>query len=170
VKRRALPIAIAVGLVAIALFLRGRGRLPETPDDTVAAFFDLAGKGDDVGYLRLVTGTLRSTLESTRSQLGVAQFRDNLRQSTSGMRGFAVQRGNDAPPGGVALEVELVFNDRNEKQRFVLIDEGNGWAISDIQKASMVKPPVAYGTPVFEDATGKDPIKGPNVETSPRNK
>jgi hypothetical protein len=165
VKRWALPIALAVGLAAIALLLRGRGRLPETPDDTVAAFFDLAGKGDDVGYLRLVTGTLRSTLESTRSQLGAELFRENLRQSTRGMRGFAVQRGSDPPPGGVALEVELVFSDRNEKQRFLLIEEGNGWAICDIQKATMVKPPVPYGTPVFEEEAGKAESGKPNAGT-----
>ena len=144
-------MALVVVLVAAAVLMRGRGRLPETPEDAVSAMFDAAGRGDAATYLNLLTGDLKGSVENSRSQLGAEGFSESLRRSVAGIKSFAVNRAPEATPGGTALDVELVFVDRNEMQRFFLVPQGGGWAIAAIDKAQMRKPPVAYGTPVFEE-------------------
>ena len=86
-------------------------------------------------------------------------------RSPAGIKGLAKTRGDDAslafpsvgqlrvPPNGraVALDVELVFADRNERQRMLLVPQGNGWVITSIDTAQVIEPPVRYGTPVFEE-------------------
>ncbi len=142
---------VVAGLVAAALVLRGRDRLPETPEAAVAAFFDAAGRGDDAAYLRLVSGRLLESLRNTRAEAGAAAFRESLKQSTKGITGHAVSRSDELPPEGVLLDVEIVFADRNQRQRMLLKPQGNGWVIASIETAQVVEPPIAYGTPVFEE-------------------
>ncbi|MFH1923253.1 MAG: hypothetical protein ABIP48_25605 [Planctomycetota bacterium] len=149
-KKRMLQVLVVVLLVVLALSLRNRGRLPETPEKTVSEFFAAAGNGDDRAYLRLVTGELRKSLENARSQAGVEAFRNGLRRSAAGIKGLAVSRA-DETPDLVTLDLELVFADRNERQRMLLEATGGGWAIRAIEAAEMLKPPIAYGTPVFEE-------------------
>lgn len=159
-KRWGAPVALIVLLAAVALLMRGRGRLPETPEDTVTALFDAAERGDAAGYLRLLTGELRISVESTRSQLGPDKYVESLRRSVAGIKNFAMFRSAAAAPGNVGLDVELVFVDRNELQRFLLVEQNGGWAIAAIERAEMRKPPVPYGTPVFEEPTPAKPPAG----------
>jgi hypothetical protein len=154
-KRWTSPLLLAIALITAAVLLRGRGRLPETPEDAVSALFDAAERGDAAGYLRLLSGDLKTSVESTRSQLGSEGFAENLRLSVRGIKSFAISRAGSAPPDTAALEVELVFVDRNELQRFVLVQQNGGWAITALDKAQMRKPPVPYGTPVFEEGRGE---------------
>ena len=82
------------------------------------------------------------------------------------MKGFAVTRSSEPALQGVALDVELVFADRNEKQRFVLVQEQGGWLVFSIGKADVQKPDFAYGTPVFGELGGPDsaaPASRPRV-------
>ncbi len=147
-----LPHVLLVALlVTLALVLRGRDRLPKTPEATFRAFFDAASEGDDRAYLRLVTGELRESLEHARSQSGPEAFRRSLRRSTAGATGHATERLDDAPPGMIALDVTLAFADRNETQRMLFAPIGGGWAIASIDKARVFKPPIPYGTPVYEE-------------------
>jgi len=155
VKKRALQIAVVLALIALAFALRGRGHLPQTPEDAVSAFFDAAGNGDDDAYLRCVFGTLRESLKHTRAQVGVEAFRKDLRRSASGIKGLAITRSDNATPAQVALDVEIVFADRNENQRMFLLQESDGWVITSIEPAITVKPPIPYGTPVFEEQRPK---------------
>ena len=165
-KQRALKVAVVVGLVAAAFLLRGRGRLPktsETPEtletaedsewsraaSTVNGLFDAASKGDDDAYLRLVSGDLRRSLRQTRSEIGTEAFREELRRSASEIVGLATMPGEDAPPGKVAVDVEIVFADRIEYQKMLLVPDGDDWLVTSIEQARMIKPPVPYGTPVF---------------------
>jgi len=150
-SKRALQIAVIVALVVLAFLLRSRDRLPQSPEDTVSAFFDAAGRGDDDAYLRLVWGQLRESLGNTRDQLGADAFRKDIQRSVAGIKGLAITQSNDARPGTTAIDVEIVFADRNERQRMLLLQERNGWVITSIEKATMVKPPIPYGTPVFEE-------------------
>jgi len=154
VKKPLLAIALLAALVGAAILLRGGGRLPATPEQTVSEFFDAAARGDGAAYLRLTTGQLRQTLEKTRAELGPEAFGDGLRRSASGIKGLAVSPSDRPPLAGVALEVDLVFADRNEQQRMVLVEERGGWAIDRIETASTVKPSIPYGTPVFEEPPG----------------
>jgi hypothetical protein len=156
VNRRTFQSAPVLGLLAAVSALAGCGRSPQstqTPEATVDELFDAAERGDDQAYLRLTSRGLRESLQSARSELGVAAFRDHLRRSAAGIKGLAKTRSDDAslPDGTVALDVELVFADRNERQRMLLQPKGNGWVIISIDTARMVNPSIPYGTPVFEE-------------------
>lgn len=148
-KKWTLQILLVVLLVALVLRLRNRGSLPDKPQDTVSEFFEAAGQGDDRAYLRLVTGELRKSLENDRSQAGAEAFRESLRRSAAGIKGLAVTE-VDQNDQLVTLDVEIVFADRNERQKMLLERKQSGWAISAIEAAQMLKPPIPYGTPVFE--------------------
>ena len=57
----------------------------------------------------------------------------------------------------MVLEVDLEFADRYERQRIGLVEQAGGWAIASITASELVRPPVSYGTPVYEEpATTKD--------------
>ncbi len=151
-----LRIAAIGGLVVATLAPGGCGRSASpgrTPEAAVDEFFDAAAHGDDAAYLRLTSGELRESLESARSELGADEFRNSLRRSAAGIKGLAKTRSDDASLAGpsVALDVELVFADRNERQRMLLVPQGNGWVITSIGTAQTIQPPVRYGTPVFEE-------------------
>ncbi len=157
-SNRVVQIAVIVAIVAAAFWFRTRDRLPETPELAAGALFDAAARGDDAAYLRLVSGELRTTLESSRSQLGQAAFRESLRRSAAGIKGLAVSRGETAPPDRVALDLDLVFADRNERQRMLFVDTGKGFALMAIEGAAVVKPPIAYGTPVYDEGAVRPPV------------
>lgn len=158
---------LAVVLVGLALTLRSGDRLPETPEKTVTEFFAAASEGDDRAYLRLVTGELRKSLEQARRESGAEAFRQGLRRSARGVKGWTVRPAEGAPSGMAAVDVELVFADRNERQRMLLEPLQGGWAITSIEQAEMIKPPIAYGTPVFEMPTAGDSQKQPAEAVDP---
>jgi len=151
VKRPLLMIALLVGVVIVAVVFRQGGSLPAKPEETINAFFDAASRGDDAAYLRLTTGELRKTLEKTRAEQGTGPFRDGLKRSAAAIKAVAVSRSDRAPLEGIAVDVDIVFADRNEQQRMVLVEERGGWAIANIEAAETVKPAIPYGTPVFEE-------------------
>jgi len=146
-----LRLLVVAVLVVLALALRSRSRLPETPEKAVSEFFSAASDGDDRAYLRLTSGELRQSLATARSQAGAEAFRAELRRSAAGIKGMALTRADDAPSNLVAIDVEIVFADRNERQRMLCEPKQGGWAIAAIGQAQMVKPPIPYGTPVFEE-------------------
>ena len=69
-KQWGLAVLVVAGLAAVALTLRGRDRLPATPEAVVSAFFDAAERGDDAAYLRLTCGELLRSLGQSRTELG----------------------------------------------------------------------------------------------------
>lgn len=140
------------GIVALALVLRGRGPdLPKTPEAAVNALFDAAERGDDEAYLALLTGRLERSLRSTRSQVGVEAFREELRLSAGGVRGLAFTARQVEPDGAVRLDVEIVFADRHERQRVVARRAGGGWVIAAMGSAAATRPAVRYGAGVGEE-------------------
>ena len=154
-KRSGTFIALAVVLAVAAFLLRGKGR--QTPEDAARSLFEAAQRGDAAAYMALLTGRLRTAVESTQSQLGPDAFADSLRRSVAGIKGIGMSRAADAPAGNVALEVELTFADRNERQRFELAPQGGGWVIAAIDKAEVRNPSIPYGTPVFDDGSAEPP-------------
>ena len=165
-RRFVLPVILATALAAAALALRGKGRLPDTPEEAVKAFFTAAESGDAAAYLSLVTGPLRGSFEETQKQLGSAAFRDSLRSSTTGLKGFAVSRAGEAAEDRAALDVELVFADRRERQRFGLVRESRGWSIASIDRSEVEKPDKPYGATVFEISPTNDAVAEPSPSPS----
>ena len=161
--RTSVAVALGLGLVVVGLVFRGRDQLPETPEAVVSEFFDAADRGDDRAYLRLVDGELRKSLAAERSQQGGEAFRESIRRTGAGIKALVSMPSSDAPDGIVALDVDIVFADRIESQRMLLKPKGNGWLIVSISAAQMSKPPVAYGTPVFEPVDSQ-PTEIPQID------
>jgi hypothetical protein len=151
-KRIAVPTILVIALAAVALALRGKGGLPATPDDAVTLLFQAAQRGDTPAYLATLSGTLRSSFESTQAQIGPEAFAASLRESMTGLKGLAVSPAGEASPDRAERDVELVFSDRSQRQRFVLVRQNGGWLVMRIDNAEAIKPPVPYGAPVFEEA------------------
>jgi hypothetical protein len=151
VRKRAVQAACLAGVVVLAILLRGRKReLPATPEAAVNAMFDAAKAGDDEAYLALTGGELERRLRAARSQAGAEAFRRDLRLSAKGVVGLAISRAGDAPSPGVALVVEIVFRDRNERQRYLAAPVDGGWQITAVSVAATTRPSIPYGTPVSE--------------------
>jgi hypothetical protein len=167
-RRFVLPVVLAITLVAIAIALRGKGRLPDTPEAAARAFFAAAEQGDADAYLGVLNGPLKNSFEETKKQLGAKAFSDSLRTSVSGLKGYAVTRTSEAANDLAALDVELVFTDRSERQRFGLIRESGGWLIASIDRADVAKPDKPYGATVYDYAPTSDsepepPVSGGNT-------
>lgn len=150
-QRYAVPLALAIVLAVVALFMRGKGGGCESPEDAVTSLFEAASRGDAPAYLNLLADTLRTPLESTRAQLGSRDFAASLRKTAAGIKGIALTRSGAGGDNQVVLDAELVFSDHAERQRFTLEGQTGSWTIVNIDRAMAVKPDVAYGTPVFEE-------------------
>ena len=98
--------------------LRGKGQLPQTPDDAVNRLFQAAQCGDVPAYLATLAPTLRSSFKFDTIALAAEAFAAGLRESVAGMKGLAVSRVGEPSPDRAELDVELVFPDRNQRQRF----------------------------------------------------
>ena len=145
----ALQAGLVAALACLAFALRGRSPIPGTPEDTVSAFFDAASRGDDRAYLALVGGEVRRSLAATRAEAGREAFRANLRRTASGIKGLAISRAGPPTDDQIALDVEIVLADRNERQRVTVSKRAAGWIITALGRAETARPAVPYGTPVF---------------------
>jgi len=171
VKKWVLAGGLTVALVVVALLLRNRDDIPEvvspphsnpiqTPSHAMSALLQAAGDEDAEEYLRLTGGDLRQSMDQMRAELGAEGFREHLRKFAAGVKGVAVF-GEDATEANVVtLDVEFIFADRNERQRVTLARRGDGWVITSMDRAQMVKPPIPYGTPVFEEPSADEQSEG----------
>jgi hypothetical protein len=153
-KSYAIPALLAVLLIAAALLLRGKGRLPATPEEAVNRLFQAAQRGDAAAYLATLRGPIRASFAAAQSQLGAEAFARSLQESVAGLKGIAItsagETAADEVQRDVEFDVELVFADRNERQRFVVVRQSGGWLIDRIDKAESVKPPTRYGAEVMD--------------------
>ncbi len=149
-KRLGWQIALVAVLVVLAIVLQRRNRLPDSPERAVTSFFDAAEAGDDAAYLRLTDGELKTRLEATRREQGATAFRQALQQTAVGLKALNMIRTPESSEERVVLDVDLVYEDRSERQRFTLERRSGGWIITGLEAAEFYQPEVPYGTPVFE--------------------
>lgn len=147
-KRHGVPIGLGVVLIAVAVLLRGRGSAAATPEDAVTALFDAAQRGDASAYLQCFGEPLQTTIAAETASGG--SVAEALRRTVAGLKGLAMTRATATQPDAVALDVELIFAQRNQRQRFTLVPRGGGWVIVALERADTLRPEVRYGTPVFE--------------------
>jgi hypothetical protein len=171
VRKIVLAIGLAIALAAVAVMLRNRDDLPQvvptttskpsqTPSTTVSELLHAADQEDADAYLQLTGGKLRQSLEQMRSELGPDGFREHLRGFADGVKGVAVFGEEPQQADEVTLDVEFIFADRNERQRVTLARRGRRWVVTSMEKAQMVKPPIRYGTPVFEEPPAEEESQG----------
>lgn len=170
-RKMVLAVGLVIALAATAIILRNRDELPDvaptltgepsqTPSSTVSKLLRAAENEDADAYLRLTGGDLRKSLEQMRSELGSDGFREHLRGFADGVKGVAVFGEDAREVDQVTLDVEFIFADRNERQRVTLARRGRRWVITSMEKAQMVKPPIRYGTPVFEEPPADEESRG----------
>ncbi len=150
-KKWILGILLAMVLAGVAALLRSRDRSAVTPAGAVSKLIDAAREADINAYLGLTGGQLRTELEQTRAEMGDDGFREHLRRFAQDIKGLAILTSGEPEGDTAILDVEFVFADRNERQRTTFARRGRGWIITSMDTVEMVKPPIPYGTPVFEE-------------------
>ncbi|MBI5687776.1 MAG: hypothetical protein HZC54_22115 [Verrucomicrobia bacterium] len=122
-----------------------------TPEDAIQAMLDASRRGDVRTYLDCFTDAMRPQLDATRQQMGEARFREYLAESQAPMMGVATTRLAEARPDRARIEVEFILRDKNQRQTVELKNEGGQWRIEAMSQAVHAKPPIPYGTKVFEE-------------------
>jgi hypothetical protein len=122
-----------------------------TPEDAVQAMLDASRRGDTVAYLDCFTETMRPQLDATRQQMSEARFREYLAESQAPVMGVATSRLPETRPDHARIEVEFILRDKNQRQTVELKNDAGQWRIEAMSQAVHAKPPLPYGTKVFEE-------------------
>lgn len=119
-----------------------------TPEEVIYGMLDAARGGDVAAYLGAFSGEVRKTLEQTAAEQGSAAFLGYLQQSNAAIKGVALQTPQPVTDREVKVQVEYVYQDRNEIQQMYLTREPQGWKISRVDSAERIKTLIPYGTRV----------------------
>lgn len=116
--------------------------------DAVYAMFEAAQRGDVSAYLNAYAGSVRASLDQSVAEQGNEKFANYLREQTASVKGIAVQEPQAVTAAQAKIQIEFVYQDRNETQWMTLDKTGAGWKITRIEAAQRIKTLVPYGTPV----------------------
>lgn len=156
--QRNLVTVLTLALIAIGVWYASRTRetaapaaAVATPEDAINAMLDACRQGRVETYLDSFTDSMRPQLETTRQQMGDARFREYLIESQAPVMGVATMKKADVRPDLVRYEIEFVHRDKNQRQLVELKKIGDRWLIDSMGQAVYAKPPIPYGTKVFDD-------------------
>lgn len=130
----------------------GGGSTAATPEDAINTMLDACRRGDARAYLGCFTETMRPQLDATRQQMGDTRFREYLMESQVPVMGVATMKKGDVRPDLVRYEIEFVLKDKNQRQMVELKREGERWLVDSMGQSVYAKPPIPYGTKVFDDS------------------
>lgn len=146
--------ALALAIIVVFVLVRRPGssfnrREPAAgPAEAIYAMLDAARGGDIRAYLLHYSGPMNATLRRAVADQGEAAFKNYLVSSNAAIKGVAVMDPQPVSDGEVAIQVEYVFQDRNERQTMYLENRGGAWTIYRVDTSEHVKTAVPYGTPV----------------------
>jgi hypothetical protein len=109
---------------------------------------DASRAGDPARYLDCYTGELEPRLRRDFEEMGSARFRDYLLDAHRRLKGVAVRSPRVSSPFEAQIQVEYVYEDRNEVQQVYVKRVGGLWKIDRVEGAERIKTLVPYGTPV----------------------
>jgi hypothetical protein len=144
-------VLLLAGLLAAAALRRTgvrRAALPATPQDAIYRMLDAARAGDGSAYLRQYAGEMEAQLRQAAAEKTEADFKSYLQTSNAEIKGVAVSEPKTLPDREVEVEVEYIYQDRNETQRMYLKKYGDEWKITRVSGAERVKTLAPYGSPV----------------------
>jgi hypothetical protein len=118
------------------------------PEGAIYTMLEAARAGDVSAYLSQYSGPMASTLRAVVAEKSEAGFRDYLRSTNAEVKGIAVSGVHQVSNSEAELQLEYVFQDRNEVQSVKLERERDRWKIVRVDSAERVKTLVPYGTPV----------------------
>jgi hypothetical protein len=146
--------ALALAIIVALVLLRrpssslNRRQTAAGPAEAIYAMLDAARGGDITAYLSHYSGQMNATLRRAVADQGEAGFKNYLVSSNAAIKGVAVMDPRPVTDGEVAIQVEYVFQDRNERQMMYLENRGGAWTIYRVDASEHVKTTVPYGTPV----------------------
>lgn len=158
--QRNLVTILTLLLIGAGVWFTARNRPADfagaaTPEDAIQAMLDASRRGEARAYLNCFTDAMRPQLDATRQQMGEARFREYLAESQAPVMGVATTKLPDARPERARIEVEFILRDKNQRQTIELKQEGGRWRIEAMSQAVYAKPPIPYGTKVFEESKTK---------------
>ena len=153
-KARCLTIAV-LGETVVWLIGRQAGwRLPSAsaqPDDprnTIYRMLDAARSGDAAAYLDCFSGQMADMLRRSQSEMGTAGFTRYLAETSRQVKGVTLSEPVTVTDQQVRIQIEYVYEDRNEAQQMHLEKTRQGWRIVRIDSTARVPTLVPYGTQV----------------------
>jgi hypothetical protein len=144
-------ILLLAGVLAAAVLRRTgirRVALPATPQDAIYRMLNAARAGDGRAYLSQYAGEMEAQLRQAAAEKTEADFKSYLQTSNAQVKGIAVSEPRILPDREVEVEVEYIYQDRNETQRMYLKKYGGEWKITRVNGAERVKTLTPYGSPV----------------------
>lgn len=168
-KPRAWQPVLLLGIVTIAggALLLARGARPArevagraTPDDPrtpVAALLQAQRDGDAEACRVHLAGAALEEFEARWQGLPSSQFAAELRSWLVGLKGHATTDLNRHAPDAAILVLELIFADRNERQKLELRRTDGAWKVTRRAPAERLVPKVPYGTPVVPSLDDNSP-------------
>jgi len=152
---RLAPILLAAVLVVLAFVIfggkRGEQRAAQRPaaQDTVVAMVQAAQNGDTDAYLDCFWGPLRTRLEQTSREMGRREFARHLERTASAIKGV-VAHGEPEPKGAdLKVQAEMVYEDKNEAQGFILTRRRGRWRISAMENPQRIETIIPYGSEAY---------------------
>lgn len=150
-------IITAIGVGGLFLVISWRGGMPKglqrkemKAEDVVFALFEAMRNGDVRAYMNCLGGEAYERMARALREMGDKNFRAYLKRMHSEVKGVATSEDQRISRNELILRVEIVFEERNEVQRYRLRRIGGQWKIIRMGASQYIKPPIPYGTPVQE--------------------
>ncbi len=165
VQARAITVALLVAVAGFVFWKQAGGRLPDAfgaavsatassrqddqPRNAIYRMLDAAREGDVAAYIDCHTGEMSQKLAQSRDEMTAQGFADYLEKRNREIKGIAILEPQLASEDQARIDVEYVYADRKEGQRFYLVRMDGVWKIRGVEVAERVETPVPYGTPVY---------------------
>ena len=154
-SKRTTTIITVLAMAALLAFAiarrnvrRGESTLAAGPEGAVYAMLEASRAGDVSAYLAQYSGPMAATLRAVVAEKSEAGFRDYLRATNAEVKGIAISGVRQVSDSEAELQLEYIFQDRNEVQSVKLERQAGRWKIVRVDSAERVKTLVPYGTPV----------------------
>ena len=155
-ERKARYITIAV-LGAVVVWLIGRqagwrlptaAAQPEEARDAIYRMLDAARSGDAAAYLDCFSGQTAAAMRQSRSEMGADGFARYLAETSRPLKGVTLSEPVTVTDRQLRIQIEYVYEDRNEGQQMHLERTAQGWRIARIDWAERLPTLVPYWTKV----------------------
>ena len=147
-----LTLALLAAIVGLIVYKKRPAPAPveSGPESAIWRMVDASRAADPEKYLACYSGEMERQLRQNYREMGAERFQEYLAGTHRQIKGIAVSPPQMSSAGEGRVEVEYVYQDRNEKQQVVVRREGGQWKIVQVESAERIKTLVPYGTPVTE--------------------
>jgi hypothetical protein len=111
---------------------------------------DSARAGDAQGYLDCFSGKMRDQLLQVVKETSSSKFSKYLVDQNSAFTGVALKVEKSPDPEIARVQVEYVYEERNEAQDLYLRKEEGAWKIFKVAGSEQIKTLIPYGTAVTD--------------------